>query len=457
MQSFYLGADVSKGYADFVILDEQKQTVVENFQLDDTSNGHSKLFNVLGQILYRHPQSTVFAAVESTGGYENNWVHSLQRFQLTLNVSVARLNPLGVMHNSKAGLKRNTTDKISARSIAEYLIAHREKVSYRNNDQWAGLRKQWGFIKMLTKQCTQMLNQLESLLYTAHPDLLKYCKDGVPNWVLKLLAKYGTAAHLSRARVPAVAKIPYISKKRASELVHTAKNSVASATDPVTRQLVEATAKQILSLKKTTEVQKARMVADCSVPEVALLKTFHGIGEASAIGMMLEIQNVERFASAKKIASFYGVHPAFKISGDGSSGVKMSKQGRKELRRILYMVAMTAIRSNPLIREVYERHLSRGKTRMDAIGVCMHKILRVIYGMLKNRTPFDPQIDKANRQRAVGKAADLKEDKSRRYQGFDLEAPISRRQNKKRLERKEPHCGNDTTCGVIAPAPVSST
>jgi transposase len=457
MQSFYLGADVSKGYADFVILDEQKRTVVENFQLDDTSSGHSKLFNVLGQLLDQHPQSTVFAAVESTGGYENNWYRSLQRFQRTRSVSVARLNPLGVMHNSKADLKRNTTDKISARSIAEYLIAHPEKVSYRQNDQWASLRKQWGFIKMLNKQCTQMLNQLESLLYTANPDLLKYCKDTVPGWVLKLLAQYGTAAHLGRARVSSVAKVPYISKKRAQELVHTAKNSVASAADPVTRQLVEATAKQILNLKKTIAVQKARMVANCPFPEVALLKTFRGIGEASAIGIMLEIQNVERFASAKKIASFYGVHPSFKISGDGSSGFKMSKQGRKELRRILFMVAMTAIRSNPLIREVYERHLGRGKNKMDAIGVCMHKILRVVYGMLKNRTPFDPQIDKNNRKKAIGKAAEQKEHKSRRYQGFDPAAPISGRQNKKRLERKEPHCADDTTCGVIAPAPEPST
>jgi len=168
-------------------------------------------------------------------------------------------------------------------------------------------------------------------------------------------------------------------------------------------------------------------------------------------------QSVECFASVKKLASFFGLHPAFKISGDGSSGFKMSKQGRKEPRRILFMVAVTAIRANPLIREVYERHLKKGKTRMAAIGACMHKILRIIYGMLKNRTSFDPQIDSNNRQRAAGRAADRKTGKSRRYQRFDAAAPISRRQTKKRLERKEPHCDKDTTCGVIAPVPVSST
>ena len=36
MTSYYLGIDVSKGYADFVILDSHKQPVKDSFQLDDT-------------------------------------------------------------------------------------------------------------------------------------------------------------------------------------------------------------------------------------------------------------------------------------------------------------------------------------------------------------------------------------------------------------------------------------
>jgi transposase len=66
--------------------------------------------------------------MESTGGYENNWYQSLTCFQGYLNIQTARLNPFGIMHNSKADLKKNTTDKISAENIAEYLIAHPEKL-----------------------------------------------------------------------------------------------------------------------------------------------------------------------------------------------------------------------------------------------------------------------------------------------------------------------------------------
>lgn len=453
MKSFYLGADVSKGYADFVILDDQKQCVLKNFQLDDTNKGHSRLFDIISQFLKQQPQSTLFAAVESTGGYENNWYHSLQRFQQSLSISVARLNPLGVSHNSKADLKRNITDKISAQSIAEYLIAHPEKVTYQQHDQWFALRKQWSFIRMLTKQCTQVLNQLEALLYIANPDLLTFCKDGVPNWVLKLLLKYATADHLARARVASVAKIPYVSEKRARELINTAKQSVASETNQATRQLVEATAKQILSFKKTIKAQEAFLIAQCSIPEVALLKTFKGISDSSAIGLMLEIQTIDRFNSAKKLTSFFGIHPVFKVSGDGTSGVKMSKMGRKEPRRILYMVSLTAIRTNPLIQEIYQQHQDRGKSKMAAIGVCMHKILRIIYGMLKHKKPFDPQIDINNKNRAVDKTTKPSKDKNRRFQGFDTQAPISRRQNKKRLEQKEPQCIGNTKCGVITPVP----
>lgn len=144
MQLFYLGSDVSKGYADFVILDSRKQRVMKNFQLDDTFEGQCHLYNILNQFLADHSEATLFAAVESTGGYENNWYNALVKFQSTLNIQTARLNPLGVMHNSKADLKQNNTDKISAQSIAEYLITHPEKVTYQQEDQMASLRKQGG-------------------------------------------------------------------------------------------------------------------------------------------------------------------------------------------------------------------------------------------------------------------------------------------------------------------------
>ena len=171
---------------------------------------------------------------------------------------------------------------------------------------------------------------------------------------------------------------------------------------------------------------------------------------------MLEIQSVKRFASAKKLASFFGLHPIFKTSGDGSSGFRMSKQGRKAPRSILFMVTMSAVKSNILIRDLYQEKVSKGMKKMVAIGLCMHKILRIIYGMLKNNTPFDPEIDLQNRHKAISAKEKPTNCRNRRFQNYDESAPISRRKRKKRLELKPSQGAINTECGIKFATPAST-
>lgn len=457
MKSFYMGIDVSKGYSDFVIIDSQKRPVVKNFQLDDTFDGHNQLYEILNRFIESHPKCIVYAAVESTGGFENNWYNTLLKFQGKFNLQSARLNPSGVTHSSKADLKRNTTDKLSAQNVAEYLIMHSEKVIYQKQDPLSGLKKQWAFIQMLSKQCTQFLNQLQSLLYSANPEILTFCRDGVPEWILKILLKYPTALKLKKARISTLSKIPYVTSEKAERMVANAKLSVASANDPVTAKLISDTVRQIIHLKKNIKIQNRNMAEQCKgIKEIELLESFVGIGNPSAVGLFVEIGNIAYFNSAKKLSAFWGLHPIYKLSGDGSGSFKMSKQGRKAPRKILFNVTLSAIEKNPLIKELYQYHLQQGRHKMDAIGICMHKIVRIIYGMLKNNAPFDPEIDKANRKCSLPDITSKpKKTSARRFQNYDSNAPVSRRQNKKRLERTQPQGVNtDTKDGIKEPVPV---
>jgi transposase len=443
-QDFYLGVDVSKGYADFVILSKDKKVIEENFQLDDTFEGHNQLYKILSGFIAKHPEANLFAAAESTGGYENNWLGYLNKCQSKLQLSVARINPFGVAYNSKASLKRIITDKQSAKNVAEYMISHPEKVQYNNQDYYASVRRQWTLIKLLTKQKVQLLNQLNMMLYIANPELLVYCRNKVNLWTLKLLKEYPTAGHLSKARLLRLAKIPYITEGLAKDLIENAKKSVASSVDDITAQTIKAMVEQILQLRKLICLQTKQLEhslsadkAGCSIEEVELLKSFKGIGTYSAVGLMIEILSVGRFSSVKKLASFFGIHPVFKQSGDGLSGYKMSKRGRKEPRQILFNVARFAVVHNPYIKEIYTMHLQKGMPKMAALGAVMYKILRIIYGMLKNNKPFDPEIDRRNREKHPNAGYNLKVNFSRRYQAADIVAPVSRRQNKKRKEQEK--------------------
>lgn len=439
MNNYYLGIDVSKGYSDFVIVDEKKKTVEANFQLDDTFDGHCKLYEILSQFFSDHTDSTLYAAVESTGSYENNWFNRLLDFATVFPVKVARLNPLGVSKNSQAGLKRNKTDKISARDVAEYLIAHPEKVEYQSEKPGDTIKEQFNYIQMLNKQKVQLLNLLEIDIYKANPELLIYCKKGISLWILHLLKQYPTAKHLANTSDEQLSKIPYISSKKAKLVIKRANTSVASATDPMTADRISDLADDILKKIEQIENQKNRLKQNRNVlPEkVALLESVKGIGTYSAVGLLIHIKTVERFATSKKMSSFFGIHPVYRQSGDGVWGYHMSKKGNVIVRNILYMVAMSAIRCNPLIKEIYARNIAKGKMSKDAMGVCMHKILRIVYGMLKNNTEFDPDIDRQNQKKQYSSSSARINNQNRRYQNHDSDAPISRRQTKKRKEEAD--------------------
>lgn len=270
------------------------------------------------------------------------------------------------------------------------------------------------------------------------PFLLNYCKDGIPNWLLFLVNKYPSPSQLARAKESTLAKIPYISHKRAKLILSDAKQNVGSVDDEATVFIIKSSVEQILNLKNKIEQHKKYMITRCDLPEVRLLQSFKGIGVYSAIGLVLNIVSIDRFPSAKHLASYFGVHPVYKTSGDGTSGFHMSKKGRSAPRQILYMVARSSIIHNPLIIEVYINHLKRGNTKSSALGVCMHKILRIVFGILKHQQKFDPEIDKQNRNKSrIIKKNNTRSDSKRRYQEKSEDAPVSRRQSSKRRKRKQ--------------------
>jgi hypothetical protein len=200
----FLGIDVSKGYADFLLLNENKQQMEPGFQLQDNDTGRVQLKALIEQWCLQGMQQ-LYCGVESTGGYENNWYRFLKNVCKEGKVQVARLNAKGVKAVSDAALKRTITDAVSAENIAVYLISFSEKVDYGNkyagqvDEKFKDGRQHYTFIGMQQKQKVQLINQLEKLLYQHFSEVLVYCRHGVPAWLLRMLGKYSTAAAVSKA------------------------------------------------------------------------------------------------------------------------------------------------------------------------------------------------------------------------------------------------------------------
>lgn len=437
----YLGIDVSKGYADFTLLDKNRKGLEKVFQLDDTRKGHDKLKALLEKNLKQHGINEIYCGVESTGGLENNWYNSILQWSTSMPVFVVRLNPYGVKCNTQASLQRNVTDALSALYIAEYLIAQGESLSYnKQSNQYSSFRSLHKHINLHKKQNTQIINQLKIVLYSVFPELIVYCRKSIPAWVLEVLKKYPGAQKLAQAKPEQLCKIKHVDMDKAKSIINKAKTSVSSRNHKTDSQLIKQMAMEIQHKQMLIQELKNLLGEQCEGPEIDLLKTIVGVGEYSAAAIMIEIEDIDRFSSPKSMVCFFGLHPELKESGDKKAKYKMSKKGRASMRGTLYMCALTAVMHDAHLKKIYHKHRSKGFNHMQAIGVIMQKLLRIIWGVLTSKSKYNALIDEQNQQKKITKPEDTKREElnsKRRYQELDKEAPISGKQTKTRKVHSE--------------------
>jgi len=124
-----------------------------------------------------------------------------------------------------------------------------------------------------------------------------------------------------------------------------------------------------------------------------LLTTIPGIGDLTANTLLAEIGDVSTYDGAPQLAAYAGLNPQGHRSGSSvHKKTRISKQGRSELRRCLYMPAIVAMSHNPVVQDLDHRMTERGSHKMEVVVAAMRKLLHIVYGVLKNQTPFDPHF-----------------------------------------------------------------
>jgi transposase len=75
-----------------------------------------------------------------------------------------------------------------------------------------------------------------------------------------------------------------------------------------------------------------------------------------------------------------------------SKGRRRIQGGRFDVRRVLYVAALTASRRNPVIKAFYERLIAAGKLPKVALVACMRKLLSTLNAIVRTRTPWQPDL-----------------------------------------------------------------
>lgn len=114
-----------------------------------------------------------------------------------------------------------------------------------------------------------------------------------------------------------------------------------------------------------------------------ILRSVPGVGFVLSAVLLAEAPELGSL-DRRKIASLVGVAPLNRDSGV-YKGRRVVWGGRAEVRSVLYMSTLSAIRVNPVIREFYKRLLASGKRPKVALTACMRKLLTILNAMVQKK------------------------------------------------------------------------
>lgn len=128
-------------------------------------------------------------------------------------------------------------------------------------------------------------------------------------------------------------------------------------------------------------------------PQAKLLTTIPGISYVSALTIVSEIGEIERFPSAKKLMGYAGLVPSTYSSGETTRHGHITKQGSRWLRWTMVEVAHRQILCKKKIGFAwYYLKMRQRKGSGTAAVATARKMLAVIFRLLKDKRPFEERI-----------------------------------------------------------------
>ena len=182
-------------------------------------------------------------------------------------------------------------------------------------------------------------------------------------------------------------RLEQLNKIKTQEINHL-ESSMDKMITRSTKQMCKLIEQQIHQIKS----EIARMVANNQQlnVQVKLLTSINGIADKTAWAILAYLGDTNLFANARQVSSYAGLNPRIEQSGSSINQSRLSKMGHSRLRRSLYMPALCAVKHNPLMCDLYQRLIAKGKPKKVALAAVMRKLLVLAYGVLKSQKAFDP-------------------------------------------------------------------
>jgi transposase len=332
----FVGMDVHKNYLQVAVLDE-KGKVLNNSRVDNDLTKVNEFFDSL------HPNNKTKVVLESSGMWYNIY-ECLSKRHLDVRLS----NPVKTRAIASAKIK---TDKLDAVKLADLLRGGYIAECYVPNKRKMGLRDIVRHRAALVRMRTKLKNKVHSIT------VMKGIDDASE------VERTGTFTKRH------MYKLEEFDDYRINGCLRVIK----SLNDEV-----NTVSKKILLLAKEDENAK-------------LLITIPGVGYYSALLIVSEVGEINRFPDSYHLCSYAGLVPSTHSSGGVTHyGSSITKAGSKYLRWIMLECVHAHIRNekNSNIAQFYYR-IARKKGNSKAAVAAAAKLLKVVYWIMKERRRYE--------------------------------------------------------------------
>ena len=392
MYSLLVGIDVSKDFFATAGIDaEGKESFSRSYVMD--SNGFGDFLKMITS--HCEDFSRVMVAMESTGCYHIN----LFSFLTSQGVRTMVVNPLLIANFAKLSLRKTKTDKKDAMTIARFLMDHHEEVSHLSLSQdHQDLRDLSRERESICHLMAATKVEIKRVLRTTFPEL-----ESIGNLytrvMLRFLQRYPSARLVRVAKPRAVAKAlkgPYVGNKltfTAEDIVKAAQSSVA-VVSPAKEIILQGKIATLVHLQERLDEMTKLLTDLCKatrIDDLKILRSIKGVGPKTAVPFLAEMGEVQHYASHKKLIAFTGIDPSLHESGNYIGTSRLSKRGNRHLRRAVYLMTAAVASKNPFFKAYFLRRKRQGLPPQKALFATAHKLLRVIFAMLTQRTYFNPK------------------------------------------------------------------
>jgi len=276
--------------------------------------------------ILEHTGTQYHFVMEATGVYYIRLAFFLHQQNCTLSV----VNALSIKRFIQMHLERNKSDKKDAKWICRYAIEQRPAAWQMPDPAYFQAKQLYNTIREYQEQIKRFNNQLHSL-----------------------------------------GLLPVVSKDAIRSL--------------------EKMKEQLRKEMKVLEEKLEALLQKWQPVQLKNISSIKGLGKRAAAMLIIFTQGFKNTHNHRQLISFAGLSPSEYSSGTSIQGKpKICKRGGKQLRDVLYMCAMNAMKTNAACKALYERLKAKGKTgKQGLIAVC-NKLLKQAFAVVKNNTLYQP-------------------------------------------------------------------